>query len=93
MSGMYVPATSATPADVAGPRPQNMSEDERESMGLLSLTTRVADVALSVEPTQRSCHVEWAETVAAAARSTMADFIFADVKLEVERRDGRVVSV
>ena len=70
-----------------------MSEDERESIGLLSLTTRVADVALSVDPTQRSCHVEWAETEAAAARITMADFILTDVRLVVKRRDGCEVNV
>ena len=72
-----IPATSQTPADEAGPRPQNISGDVREVMGLLSLTVRAQVVALSSVPTQRSCHVEWAETEATVARRTRADFMLA----------------
>jgi hypothetical protein len=68
-------ATSQTLEDAAGPRPQNMSDEVRDWMGLLSLTTRVHDVALSVLPTHRSCHVEWAETAVAAARRIAVVFI------------------
>lgn len=70
-----IPATSQTPLDCAGPRPQNMSEEDRLSMGLLSLTVRVHLPAWSVEPTHSCCHVEWAETEAAAARRTREVFM------------------
>lgn len=70
-----LPATSHTLLDLAGPIPQNMSELDKLEIGLLLATTRVQEVALSSEPTQRSCHVEWAETEAAAARRTRLDFI------------------
>lgn len=73
--GWYVPATSQTPDVVAGPRPQNMSGEVTLEMGLLSLTVRTQVPALSSLPTQSSCHVEWAETVAAAARKMVAYFI------------------
>lgn len=73
--GAAVPATSQTPDEAAGPRPQNISEDVRLVTGLLSLTVRTQVPALSSVPTQSSCQVEWAETVAAAARSTVAYFI------------------
>jgi len=72
-----IPATSHTPDDAAGLRPQNISGDERLVMGLLSFTVRAHVVPLSVLPTQRSCHVEWAETEAAAARSTSVVFMLA----------------
>lgn len=73
--GFSIPATSQTPVDFAGPRPQNMSAEVRLSIGLLSLTVRTHLPAWSVEPTQSSCHVECAETDATAARRTSADFI------------------
>lgn len=73
-----IPATSQTPDDDAGPRPQNISPDDRLSMGLLSLTVRAHVVPLSVLPTQSCCHVEWAETDAARAR-TKADFMVSAV--------------
>jgi hypothetical protein len=72
---LYVPATSQTPSVEAGPRPQNMSAEERLSTGLLSFTLRTQVEALSSEPTQSSCHVECAETEATAARRTRADFM------------------
>jgi hypothetical protein len=87
----YLPATSQTPSDLAGPRPQNMSADERLSIGLLSLTVRVHLVPWSVEPTQSCCHVEWAEADATAARITRADFIVnagSRKKRRIERVDG-----
>lgn len=52
-----------------------MSLEVTEAIGLLSLTVRAQDVALSSLPTHSCCHVEWAETDATAARSTIADFI------------------
>jgi len=72
---VYIPATSQTPDVVAGPRPQNISAEVTLAMGLLSLTVRTQVPALSSLPTQSSCHVEWAETVAAAARKMVAYFI------------------
>ena len=74
-----LPATSQTPEEEAGPRPQNMSPEDRLSMGLLSLTVRVQVEPLSVLPTQSCCHVEWAEAVAAAARRMVAYFMIDDV--------------
>ena len=56
--GRDIPATSQTPLVLAGPRPQNMSAEERLSMGLLSLTVRTHLPAWSVEPTHSCCHVE-----------------------------------
>jgi hypothetical protein len=79
-----VPATSQTPDVEAGPRPQNMSGEVTLAMGLLSLTVRTQVPALSSLPTQSSCQVEWAETVAAAARKTVAYFI-----LNVDREGVR----
>jgi hypothetical protein len=70
-----IPATVQTPVVALGERPQNMSAELRLAIGLLSMTVRVHVVAWSVVPTHRSCHVEWAETDAAAARRTMADFM------------------
>jgi hypothetical protein len=87
----YVPATSQTPDDVAGPRPQNMSGDVRLVMGLLSLTVRTQLPALSSDPTQSSCHVEWAETDATVARRTIADFIMSIECRSENRREARVV--
>ena len=72
-----VPATSQTPEDVAGPRPQNMSDDVRLAIGLLSLTVRAQVVVISVLPTQSCCHVEWAETDATAARIANVVFMLA----------------
>lgn len=50
-------------------------------MGLLLATVRVQLVALSVLPTHKSCHVEWADTEATAVRMMMLVFI-----LSVDRR-------
>jgi hypothetical protein len=83
-----VPATSQIPLDLAGPRPQNISAEERLSIGLLSLTVRTHFPAWSVEPTQSCCHVEWAETDATAARRTKEVFIL-DVWL-CKKRMNRV---
>jgi hypothetical protein len=89
---LYVPATSQTPVVEAGPRPQNISADERLSMGLLSLTLRTQVDALSSEPTQSSCHVEWAETEATAARSTRADFMMSTGGCSENGSEARVWS-
>jgi hypothetical protein len=83
-----VPATSQTPDVEAGPRPQNISDDVKLATGLLSLTVRTQVPALSAVPTQSCCQVEWAETVAAAARRTVAYFMLNGDKIcakEVER--------
>ena len=56
--GCDIPATSQTPLLLAGPRPQNMSAEDRLSMGLLSLTVRTHLPAWSVDPTHSCCHVE-----------------------------------
>jgi hypothetical protein len=71
-----IPATSQTPDDEAGPRPQNMSGDVRLVIGLLSRTVLVQVVPLSVLPTQSCCHVLCADTEAAAARTMAAYFMF-----------------
>jgi hypothetical protein len=52
-----------------------MSGEVKLVMGELSLTVRVHLVFMSVLPTQRSCHVEWAETDATAARTAKAVFM------------------
>jgi hypothetical protein len=71
----HLPATVQTPVVALGERPQNMSGEVRLVMGLLSMTVRVHFVTWSAVPTHRSCQVECAETDAAAARRTIADFI------------------
>lgn len=53
-----------------------MSAEVREAMGLLSLTVLAHVCTLSAVPTHRSCHVECAETPAAAARTKAAVLIF-----------------
>jgi hypothetical protein len=70
-----VPATSQTPLVLAGPLPQNISGFVNPVTGLLSLTVRTQVPALSSLPTQSSCQVECAETVATVARRTVAYFI------------------
>jgi hypothetical protein len=52
-----------------------MSELLKPATGELSLTVRTQVLALSVLPTQSSCHVEWAETDAAAASRTIDVFM------------------
>jgi hypothetical protein len=83
---VYVPATSHTPDDVAGPRPQNMSVEVRLAMGELSLTVRTQVPALSSDPTQSCCHVEWAETDATVARRTRPDFILSTCRVIIEEK-------
>lgn len=83
-----VPATSQTPDVEAGPRPQNMSEEVTLAMGLLSLTVRTQVPALSSLPTQSSCQVEWAETVAAVARRTVAYFMLDVDGIRCEKSEG-----
>ena len=83
-----VPATSQTPDVEAGPRPQNMSGEVRLVMGLLSLTVRTQVPALSSLPTQSSCQVEWAETVAAVARRTVAYFMLDVDGVRCEMSEG-----
>jgi hypothetical protein len=72
-----IPATSQTLDEEAGPRPQNISLESREVMGLLSLTVLVHCVAWSVLAVHKSCHVECAETAATEARRIAAVFILA----------------
>ena len=83
-----VPATSHTPDVEAGPRPQNMSGEVRLVMGLLSLTVRTQVPALSSLPTQSSCQVECAETVAAVARRTVAYFMLNVDGIRCEMSEG-----
>ena len=83
-----VPATSQTPDVEAGPRPQNMSGEVRLVIGLLSLTVRTQVPALSSLPTQSSCQVEWADTVAAVARRTVAYFMLDVNGVRCEKSEG-----
>ena len=71
-----LPATVQTPVVDFGERPQNMSADVKLAIGLLSMTVLAHVFPESVDPTQICCHVEWAETDAAAARRTVKVFIF-----------------
>ena len=59
-------------------------------MGLLSLTVRAQVATLSEEPTHNCCHVEWADTEAAAARRAKAVFMVNDgVRLTVFGKNER----
>ena len=71
----HIPATSQTLEVALGARPQNISAEETESIGLLSLTVRVQEAALSAEPTHNCCHVECAEATLAAARMMIEDLM------------------